>query len=161
VRSGGALGLQLRCTSCAYIPLPPPRAAKGAPPLLVPRKAGTTQCAGRLNLLAHQRNLLVQALASVSAHAAACRCRLVRGHVPGCNDGARVARWWAGLGAEGAGAAVTGWPHYIRLVRSRFATFFVCRRTLCITRVLGARPVVQQGAVLALLCGCSAFGSFL
>jgi hypothetical protein len=47
----------MRCTSCAYTPLPPPRAAKGAPPLLVPRKPGTTQCAGRLNLLAHQRNL--------------------------------------------------------------------------------------------------------
>lgn len=68
--------------------------------------------------------LLVQVLASVSAHAAALRCRLVRGRVPGCNDGARIARWWAELGAEGASAAVTGWPHCSQLVRARFATFF-------------------------------------
>jgi hypothetical protein len=110
VRGGGALGYLARCTWLRKHTAGFAGHFQGAPPLLVLRLARGDRL--RAPADAHisptqHALLLVPALAGVSAHTAAFRCRLVRGRIPGGDAGA-WAITGAELGAEGAAAAVSG-----------------------------------------------------
>jgi len=110
VSGGGALGYLARCTWLRKHTADFAGQLQGAPPLLVLLLARGDRL--RAPADAHisptqHALLLVPALASVSAHTAAFRCRLVRGHIPGGDAGA-WAITGAELGAEGAAAAVSG-----------------------------------------------------
>ena len=113
MRSGGALGL-VRCTWLRKHTAGFAGHIQGAPPLLVFSLARGDRMrapADDPSAPTQQALLLVQALAIVSAHTAAFRCRLVRGRNPGVDAGARAI-----TGAE-LGAAVLlllcqgGWSH--------------------------------------------------
>ena len=110
VRSGGALGLLVRCTWLRKHTADFAGHLQGAPPLLILRlaRADRLRAPADAHISPTQHALLlVPALASVSANAAAFRCRLVRARNHGCNAGA-LAITGAELGVEGAAAAVSG-----------------------------------------------------
>jgi len=137
----------VRCTSCACTLLPPPSTAKGAPPLLVPRSARGNISVCQLRLLARRRNNAVagaQALASVSAHAAAFRRRFC------ARPRTQVQYRCAALARGRTGAAGCGCCRCRESTcrpagaRRRFAAIYARPRALCITRVRRARLAGQQ-----------------